>query len=193
MAKTIRRALVVVDVQNDFCPGGTLAVTHGDEVAEPLNRVIDFAVQNGWFAVQNDWDIYFSRDWHPAKTKHFEKWPPHCVQNTHGAEFHPNLRQPKDYPKFRVISKGLGDADDYSAFDGGMRPEAEELYVGGLATDYCVLWTVKRAIELGYKVVLMIDACRAVNPEDGKNAVEEMIALGAVVKTTTEVLYELGE
>ena len=184
-----KKALIVVDVQNDFCPGGALAVTNGDEVVRPLNRVIDFAVRN-W------WEAFFSQEWHdPIITiEHFKEWPVHCVQNTKGAEFHPMLHIPRGYERFQVIRKGLGDADDYSAFAGGMRPEAEKLYVGGLATDYCVLWTVREAIKRHYKVVLMIDACRAVNrkPEDGNNAIREMKALGAVVKTTAEVLYNFA-
>ena len=187
MTEKTTKALMVVDVQNDFCLGGALAVTYGDEVVKPLNHMIDFAERNNW-------EIYFSRDWHPQETKHFEKWPTHCVQNTLGAEFHPELHLPKDYAKFHIISKGLGDADGYSAFDGDVLPKAKELYVGGLATDYCVLWTVKKAIKLGYKVVLLLDACRAVNfnPIDGRDAIREMIALGAKVRTTTEVLCELG-
>ncbi len=179
-------ALVVVDVQNDFCPGGSLAVPDGDQVVEPLNRMSEATKKNNC-------EIYFSRDWHPAETKHFEKWPKHCVRNTRGAEFHPNLRIPYGYSKLQVISKGLGDADDYSAFDGGMRPEAKRLLVGGLATDYCVLWTVKKAIELGYEAVLLLDACRAVNikPDDGEKAIEEMRKLGARISTTDLMMREL--
>ena len=182
----MQKALIIVDVQNDFCPGGALAVSGGHQVVEPLNRMIDFAMQNNW-------EIYASRCWHPAKTAHFEKWPVHCVQNTHGAEFHPNLRLPLEYPRFQMISKGLGDTDDYSAFDGGMRPKARRLYIGGLATDYCVLWTVKRAIELGYETVLLRDACRAVNlkPGDGGKAIKDMRTLGAGMLTTKEALHEL--
>ena len=183
-----QKALVVVDVKNDFCPGGSLAVTDGDRVVEPLNRMIRFARGNLW-------EIYFSRDWHPAETKHFEKWPVHCVQNTRGAEFHPDLQLPWGYQKFKVISKGMGEADDYSAFDGGMRPRAEHLYVGGLATDYCVLWTVDRALELGYRVTLLQDACRAVDlkPGDGERALAQMRQNGARIATTEEVLHELEE
>ncbi|MEK7574152.1 MAG: isochorismatase family protein [Patescibacteria group bacterium] len=181
-----KKALIVVDVQNDFCPGGSLAVSNGDQVVEPINQMLNLAKQNNW-------EIYFSRDWHPAKTKHFQKWPAHCVQNTRGAEFHPNLHQPYDYPKFQIISKGLGEADDYSAFDGGMRPKAKQLYVGGLATDYCVLWTVKKALELGYEVIFLSDACQAVNlkPDDGKKAIKEMRNAGVKVATTKEVINEL--
>jgi len=180
-----QKALVVVDVQNDFCPGGSLAVTDGDQVVEPLNRMIRFARENIW-------EIYFSRDWHPAKTAHFEKWPVHCVQNTRGAEFHPDLKLPWGYQRFQIISKGMGDADDYSAFDGGMRPQADHLYVGGLATDYCVLWTANRARELGYEVTLLQNACRAVDikPGDGQRALDQMRENGVRIATTEEVLNE---
>ncbi|MBI4121207.1 MAG: isochorismatase family protein [Parcubacteria group bacterium] len=183
------KALILVDVQNDFCPGGSLAVPNGHEVVPPLNRMIAFAVRHRW-------DIFASRDWHPRQTKHFAEfggiWPVHCVQGTRGAEFHPDLRLPNGYVRFQVISKGLGDADDYSAFDGGMRPEAEHLYVGGLATDYCVLSTVRAAIEHGHKVTLLTDACRAVNLKDGdgERAIEEMRAIGAMFATVEDVLRE---
>lgn len=182
----IKMALILVDVQNDFCPGGSLAVSEGNEVVQPLNRMVELAVRYGW-------EIYASRDWHPVKTKHFEKWPVHCVQNTPGTEFHPDLCLPTNYQKFQVVSKGLGNADDYSAFDSGMRPEAKQLYVGGLATDYCVLWTVKKALELGYKVTLLFDACRAVNlkDSDGEKAIEEMRNAGVKISTTEEVAHEL--
>ncbi|MEK7211785.1 MAG: isochorismatase family protein [Patescibacteria group bacterium] len=183
-----KKALIVVDPQTDFCLGGLLAVLDGDQVIEPLNRMIDFAIRRHWA-------IYFSREWHRAKTKHFDKWPVHCVENTPGAAFHPNLHLPYNYPEFQIISKGLGDADDYSAFDGGMKPTAKKLYIGGLATDYCVLWTVKKALELGYEVVLLLDACRAVNlkPDDGAKAIEEMRNAGARIATTAEVMHELDD
>lgn len=183
----MKKALIVIDVQNDFCRDGKLPVPNGDEVVKPLNRVIDFAAQNGW-------EIYFSRDWHPPVTKHFKKWPPHCVQNTPGAEFHPGLYIPSNYGKVVVVSKGLTDADGYSAFDGKMMPKAKKLYVGGLATDYCVLSTVRQALQLGYHVEVMLDACRAVNTKlgDSRKAVREMIALGANMTTTAEVLHGLA-
>lgn len=180
-------ALILVDVQNDFCPGGSLAVSDGDQVVEPLNRMTRYAVESGW-------EIYASRDWHPATTKHFEKWPVHCVQNTVGAEFHPRLLLPREYDRFEVISKGQGDADDYSAFDGGMKPEAKMLYVGGLATNFCVLWTVRRAVEEGCRVVLLSDACRAVTGQkpSGEEALAEMRLLGVRIMTVDEALDELG-
>ncbi len=178
-----KQALIVVDVQNEFCPGGTLAVSQGDEVVEPLNEQIDKFLERGA-------PVYLSRDWHPAKTKHFKEfggtWPVHCVQNTKGAEFHPALR--KD-PRIKVVSKGLGDTDCYSAFDEtGLAAHlhqqgVEEVVVGGLATDYCVKATVLAAIENGFKVKALENAMRAVDlqPGDGERAIEEMRAAGAEI------------
>ena len=178
-----KQALIVVDVQNDFCPGGTLAVAHGDEVVEPLNEQIDEFLKRGA-------PVYKSRDWHPATTKHFQAyggtWPVHCVQNTKGAEFHPALR---DDPRITVVSKGLGDTDCYSAFDetdlvSQLREQGvEELVVGGLATDYCVKNTVLDALKHGFKVKLLENATRAVDlqPGDGDRAIEEMLAAGAEI------------
>ena len=176
-----KQALIVVDVQNDFCPGGTLAVSQGDEVIEPLNKLIDEFLERGA-------PVYKSRDWHPATTKHFKKhggeWEEHCVQNTHGAEFHPALR---DDPRITVISKGLGDTDCYSAFDETdldaqlHKQNVEEVVVGGLATDYCVKRTVLDALKNGYKVKAVADAMRAVDRQrgDGERAIEEMRNAGA--------------
>jgi nicotinamidase/pyrazinamidase len=181
-----KQALIVVDVQNDFCPGGTLAVTHGDEVVEPLNEQIDEFLEHGA-------PVYKSRDWHPPTTKHFQAyggtWPVHCVQNTKGAEFHPALR---DDPRITVVSKGLGDTDCYSAFDetdlvSQLREQGvEEVVVGGLATDYCVKNTVLDALKHGFKVKLLENATRAVDlqPGDGDRAVEEMRAAGAEIVST---------
>ena len=178
-----KQALLVVDVQNDFCPGGTLAVPHGDEVIEPLNKLIDSFLQRGD-------PVYLSRDWHPPKTKHFADyggtWPVHCVQGTRGAEFHPELSQD---PRVEVVSKGLGDEDSYSAFDGTTlaedlrRQNVEEVWVGGLATDYCVKNTVLDALREGFRVRALADDMRAVNlrPGDDERAIEEMRAAGAEV------------
>jgi nicotinamidase/pyrazinamidase len=178
-----KQALIVVDVQNDFCPGGTLAVAHGDEVVEPLNKLIDEFLERGD-------PVYKSRDWHPPTTKHFQSyggtWPVHCVQNTKGAEFHPDLR---DDPRIEVISKGLGDKDCYSAFDetdlaARMRDQkVEEVIVGGLATDYCVKNTVLDAVKHGFKVKAVENAMRAVDlqPGDGERAIKEMRAAGAEI------------
>jgi nicotinamidase/pyrazinamidase len=178
-----RRALIVVDVQNDFCPGGSLAVEHGDEVVAPLNRLIEEFLSRGE-------PVYKSRDWHPADTKHFTAyggtWPVHCVQGTRGAEFHPRLSRD---PRVRVVSKGEGDEDNYSAFDGttladSLRAEGiSEVWVGGLATDYCVKQTVLDALRAGFRVRALSDAMRAVNlhPGDDALAVEEMRRAGAEI------------
>lgn len=183
MSTEPKQALIVVDVQNDFCPGGTLAVAHGDDVVAPLNELIDEFLERGD-------PVYKSRDWHPPQTKHFQAyggtWPVHCVQNTRGAEFHPQL---KDDPRIRVISKGLGDTDCYSAFDetdlgAQLRDQGvEEVLVGGLATDYCVKNTVLDALKLGFKVKALQNAMRAVdvNPRDGERAIEEMKTAGAQI------------
>ena len=181
-----KQALIVVDVQNDFCPGGTLAVPHGDEVVEPLNKQIDQFLERGA-------PVYKSRDWHPPTTKHFAAyggtWPVHCVQNTKGAEFHPALR---DDPRINVISKGLGDKDCYSAFDetdlaSQLRQQGvEEVVVGGLATDYCVKNTVLDALKHGFKVKALENAMRAVElqPGDSDRAIDEMRAAGAEIVST---------
>ena len=183
MSTQSKQALIVVDVQNDFCPGGTLAVAHGDEVVAPLNELIDEFLERGD-------PVYKSRDWHPPQTKHFQKyggtWPIHCVQNTHGAEFHPQL---KDDPRIRVISKGLGDTDCYSAFDetdlaSQLRDQGvQEVLVGGLATDYCVKNTVLDALKHGFKVKALKNAMRPVdlNPGDGERAIQNMKTAGAEI------------
>jgi nicotinamidase/pyrazinamidase len=180
-----KQALIVVDVQNDFCPAGTLAVPHGDDVIEPLNQLIDDFLKRGA-------PVYKSRDWHTPTTKHFAAyggtWPVHCVQNTEGAEFHPALR---DDPRITVISKGLGDTDCYSAFDETdlatqlHKQNVEEVVVGGLATDYCVKNTVLDALKKGFKVKAIENAMRAVDlqPGDGERAIDEMRDAGADIVT----------
>ena len=190
MALTIdptRDALVVVDVQNDFCPGGALAVPEGDHVVPLLNR---YAVQ---FARRGA-PVFASRDWHPARTRHFQAgggaWPPHCVQDTPGAEFHPDLQLPSETT---VVSKGMDPDDDaYSCFQGetsdGMpfaaalgERGAGRLFIGGLATDYCVKATALDALKEGFEVVVLADAVRAVDvtPGDGERALAAMQQAGA--------------
>ena len=183
MSNEKKRALIVVDVQNDFCPGGALAVPHGDEVVAPLNQLIEDFLERGE-------PVFKSRDWHPPMTKHFAAyggtWPVHCVQETKGAEFHPGLL---DDIHIRVVSKGLGDEDCYSAFDETdlalqlQRLGVEEVWVGGLATDYCVKSTVLDARKQGFKVKAIKDAMRAVDlqPGDGERAIEEMRNAGAEI------------
>ena len=183
MSDEKKRALIVVDVQNDFCPGGALPVTRGDEVVAPLNKLIEEFLERGE-------PVFKSRDWHPPKTKHFSlyggTWPVHCVQGTKGAEFHPALT---DEMHIRIVSKGLGDEDSYSAFAGTdlalqlERLGVEEIWVGGLATDYCVKNTVLDALRHGFRVKALKNAMRAVDlkPGDGERAIEEMRAGGAEI------------
>lgn len=178
-----KRALIVVDVQNDFCPGGALAVAHGDEVVAPLNELIDEFLKAGA-------PVYESRDWHPPTTKHFAAyggtWPVHCVQNTQGAAFHSRLNQD---PRIEVVSKGLGDKDCYSAFDetdlaATLKEQGvTEVWVGGLATDYCVKNTVLDALKNGFEVKAVEKAMRPVdvNPGDGERAIDEMRGAGAKI------------
>jgi nicotinamidase/pyrazinamidase len=187
-------ALLIVDVQNDFCPGGALAVKAGDEVVPALNRFMTTAKPR---------HVYASRDWHPSKTRHFKQfggvWPIHCVQNSNGAAFNSRLKLPASVV---VISKGMDpERDSYSAFDGvdssGV-PLADRLkndgirrlYVGGLATDYCVRASVLSARQQGLDVVVLKDAVRPVNlkPGDDERALKEMAAAGATIGSTQEVL-----
>ena len=180
----MRKALIVVDVQNDFCPGGSLAVAQGDEVVAPLNKLMKEFLDRGE-------PVYKTRDWHREKTKHFAiyggTWPIHCVQNTRGAEFHSDLL---DDPRITVISKGFDErADGYSGFDGTQLAqllrdeEVKEIWVGGLATDYCVKETVIDGVHNGFKVKALADAMRAVNvkTDDGKKAIDLMKEAGAEI------------
>src|SRR5215217_2886678 len=182
-------ALVIVDVQNDFCPGGSLAVAGGDEVVPVLNAYAEAFVKAGALVVAD-------RDYHPGRTTHFVQfggaWPAHCVQGTSGAEYHPDLRLP---PETVHVIKGMGAEEDaYSVFQGREQSGrafgdllaargVRKLYVGGLATDYCVRHTVLDGLKAGYEVVVLTDACRGVNvqPGDADRALDEMRTAGAVV------------
>ncbi|HHH45403.1 MAG TPA: nicotinamidase [Thiotrichales bacterium] len=180
-------ALVIVDVQNDFLPGGQLPVPEGDAVIRPLNAWI-----RAFRAA--DLPIVATRDWHPADHCSFQArggpWPPHCVAGTPGAEFAPGLRLPEDVI---VISKATSpDRDAYSGFEGTDLAErlrelgVKRLFVGGLATDYCVLNTVLDALKEGFETLVITDAIRAVNvnPDDGDKALERMRNAGARFVTT---------
>ena len=180
-------ALVIVDVQNDFCPGGALPVPEGDTIVPILNKYIEKFQKAGL-------PIYASRDWHPEKTKHFKAfgglWPPHCVQVTKGAEFHPDLKLPKETT---ILTKGEDpNEDSYSGFQAHdpekislteslRKKKVKNLYVGGLATDYCVKATVLDALKEGFKVTVLIDAIRGVDVKSGDsiNALKEMEKKGA--------------
>ena len=186
-----KEALIIVDVQNDFCPGGALAVPGGDVVVPVLNQYARHFAERGT-------PIIATRDWHPVQTRHFKDfggiWPAHCVQGSVGAELHPALHLPTSTV---VLEKGAGSAEDaYSGFQAQnqdgialtdllRRHEARQLYVGGLATDYCVKSTVLDALAQGFVVTLLLDAVRGVNlqPHDAEAAIEEMARRGAAMAT----------
>jgi nicotinamidase/pyrazinamidase len=185
-----RDGLLIVDVQRDFLPGGSLAVRKGDAVVPVLNRYIDLAQRKGL-------PVIASRDWHPRKHCSFRDqggtWPVHCVQDTPGAAFSPALTLPADTP---IISKAAREeADAYSAFDGTRLADQlrkggiRRLLIGGLTTDYCVLNTVLDALKAGFDVLLLEDAIRAVDlkPGDGERAREKMRAAGAVAVNFEEL------
>lgn len=204
------KALIIVDVQNDFIPGGALAVNEGDQIVPVINEL------------QQKFDfIVATQDWHPAEhgsfaANHSQKsvgefidlngvnqilWPVHCVQGSKGAEFHPDLK--KDKWK-AIFKKGTHPkVDSYSGFfdnnkqgDTGLSAflkenDIDEVFVCGLATDYCVKFTVLDAISEGFKTTLIADATRAVNinENDYIHAIEEMAQGGAKVVLAEEILY----
>lgn len=172
-------ALILVDVQNDFCPGGALPIADGDSVVPVLNEWIAEAVGCGV-------PVYASRDWHPMEHVSFIQqggpWPPHCLQDSEGAGFHPDLKLPASAIK---VTKGVRfDQDQNSAFDQtGLAVElrrkgARRLWVGGLAEDVCVLATALDGRKEGFDVVLIGDATRPVTAEGGADARRQMGATG---------------
>ena len=186
-----RAALLIVDLQNDFCPGGALQITDGDRVVEPINRAAQLFAAAGL-------PVLASRDWHPPDTRHFRAfggvWPVHCVQGTSGAAFHPALRLPGGTV---VLSKGIDpELDGYSAFegvtvDGRMLADllrelqVRKLYISGLATDYCVLCTTREALRSGFEVTVLTDAVAGVDivPGASADAIEDMEKAGARLAT----------
>jgi nicotinamidase/pyrazinamidase len=183
-------ALIIVDVQNDFLPGGALAVPEGDVVASAMNDYIDIFTKQGL-------SIYATRDWHTPDHSSFQAqggpWPVHCVAGSEGARFAPALHLPA---QVTVISKGTRrNQDGYSGFEATDLAERlrasgiGRLFIGGLATDYCVLNTVRGALAGGFRVFLLEDAIRAVdvNPGDGDKAVREMRQRGAITVNLNEV------
>lgn len=178
------KALLIVDVQNDFCTGGTLAVPDGEKVVPVINTLLDrFSL------------IVASKDWHPENTRHFEKWPKHCVQNTYGAAFHPQLNDEKIQ---EVFLKGTSTEDDgYSAFEATSNNldtylhdhKVNDLYVCGLATDYCVLSSALDAHKKGFNVLVIEDAVRGVEVVKGdvERAIEEMKHMGIVFIPSEQV------
>ena len=181
-------ALIVVDVQVDFCPGGALPIERGDEVIAVLHRWIRAAEEAHI-------PIVASRDWHPVHhvsfTEQGGEWPTHCLQETAGARLHPELVLP---PSTIVVTKGnRTDRDQYSAFDDtGLANELRKrrvrrVWVGGLARDVCVRATVLHARELDFEAMVIADATRPVTREDGERADEEMRRAGARFETTDAI------
>lgn len=203
------KALIIVDVQNDFLPGGALAVPHGDEVIEPINRL------SAAFPI-----LVATQDWHPADHASFAAnhpgkepgdvimlddveqrlWPVHCVQNTPGADFHVDLEHIR---AAHVVRKGTDpEVDSYSGFfdnhrrrstglDGLLRQQGvSKVYIAGLATDYCVKYTALDAVQLGFKTYVIPEACRGVNlqPSDSDDALQEMQAAGVELLSVDEAI-----
>lgn len=183
-------ALLIVDLQNDFLPGGSLAVAGGDAIIDVVN---DYSA----YFTKQELPVFASRDYHPADHISFMEqegpWPPHCIAGTSGAEFPAGLALPENV---RIISKATSrERDAYSALDGTtLQKELEKLrvkrvFVCGLATDYCVLASVRDLISEGFSVFLLVDAVKAVNvqPNDGDEARREMQELGATAITLEEL------
>jgi len=178
-----KSALIIVDLQNDFCPGGSLPVLEGDQIVPVVNNLIKEFSEAGF-------PIFATRDWHPTDHCSFREqggpWPPHCVQNTRGAEFHPDLNLPEETT---IISKAITtDKDAYSGFERTnlepllKRSNVDKLVVCGLATDYCVNATVLDGLKAGFEVTVVKNGIKGVNvqPRDSENAIEEMKKGGAI-------------
>ena len=209
----MKRALLMVDIQNDFCAGGALAVPDGDSTVEVANMLISFCKAKGDVVVA-------SQDWHPSNHGSFASiqrtepysqgkleglrqtwWPDHCVQNSEGAQLHPLLNTHEIDAVFQKGENPL--IDSYSGFfDNGHRQKTEldswlfrneirQLVVMGLATDYCVKFTVLDALTLGYDVIVITDGCRGVNlhPQDSLKAFQTMSAAGATLMTFADFTY----
>ncbi|HLH69251.1 MAG TPA: nicotinamidase [Candidatus Dormibacteraeota bacterium] len=190
-SRDIHEALLIVDPQVDFCPGGALPAPAGDTIFPAVNR-----------ASQRLPLVVASRDWHPPDHCSFRErggpWPPHCVAGTPGAEFHPELDRSRVHEVFSKATEA--DQEAYSAFQGTASDGTDlgrwlrergvrRLYVAGLATDYCVRASVLDALKAGFEVVVLTDAIRAVDaqPGDGDRALAEMRAAGAATATSEEI------
>ncbi len=211
--KACKKALLLVDLQNDFCPGGSLAVPEGDAVVPVANQLQEV------FAL-----VVASKDWHPrghisfasshpghsigevTEVHHLaqELWPDHCIQESRGAEFHPQLRTEKIQ---KVVYKGSDPAiDSYSAFFDNEHQRStglgeyllvqgvEDVYIMGLATDYCVKYSCQDAVKLGFKVYVIEDGCRGVNlkPGDAVRTLAEMRAEGVQVLKSADLVKSSG-
>ena len=188
-----RCALLLLDVQNDFCPGGKLAIANADRIIPRLNYAIErFMVASA--------PIYAARDWHPPVSSHFKRfggrWPVHCVAGTPGAGFHPTLRLPA---AAKIVSKGQGSHDDaYSAFEGTLseglslstelhRENISHLYLAGLATDFCVRATALDALQDGFAVTILRDGIAGIDRNDSAQALEQLERAGAQMLTTAQL------
>ena len=193
MELTKNDALLVTDVQNDFCPGGALGAASGDAVAVTMSRAAKAFAAKGA-------TVFTTQDWHPLEHSSFKDqgghWPPHCVQGTEGAELHPALKLPKGT---HAIKKGASlDKDAYSGFvDSDLEQQLKKanisrVFVGGIATDYCVLNTVIDALGLGFETYVLTDAVAAIDVEsgDGLRALHLMESSGATLVTTDEVIAD---
>lgn len=180
---TQQTALLLVDIQNDFCEGGSLAVPAASDIIPVVNKLISGARAAGQ-------PIVASRDWHTVDHSSFEArggpWPPHCIQDTAGAAFHPDMALPADAIR---VSKGTGfDTDAYSAFDGTQlaayldRHRIHHLTIAGLALDVCVRATVLDALDSGFSVELVEQGTRAVEPGGAGQVLEELRAAGASIR-----------
>jgi nicotinamidase/pyrazinamidase len=184
-----RDALIIVDLQNDFCPGGALPVPTGHEVILPINPLL----QHRWLSVA-------TRDWHPADHCSFKPrggpWPPHCVQQTLGAELHPEL----DATKIKlIIQKGSHpDQEAYSGFQGTglahiLRDKGvKRVVLCGLATDYCVRATAHDALQEGFEVIVLEDAIRGVevNTGDCQRTIQELRQAGAQMAVSADLIFD---
>jgi len=182
-------ALVLVDIQNDFCTG-SLAVPDALSIIDKANIYIALFVKD------NN-PIFATRDWHPKNHSSFKDfggiWPIHCVQNTFGSMFYKDLKLPDSA---NIISKATNpNKDAYSGFDGTdldyklRNLKIKRLFVGGLATDYCVKATILDALSLGYTTLFLSDASKAVNikPDDEKKSIKEMLQSGAILINLSDI------
>lgn len=169
------KALLLVDIQNDFCPGGALPAPQGDRIIPVVNKLLDKFPY-----------VYASQDWHPPDTVHFQKWPTHCIKDTWGAKLHTELKRDKID---KILLKGTGNKDDgYSAFEATninfeehlKQNKIDELYIAGLTTEYCVLNSAIDAMQKGFKTYVIQDAIEGVRQKetDVEKAIESMKQAG---------------
>ncbi|WP_297886983.1 nicotinamidase [Sulfurihydrogenibium sp.] len=182
---TSKDALIVVDMQNDFMPYGALPVKDADKIVPIINEYVSI------FEEKSN-PVFYTRDWHPENHISFKGyggiWPSHCVQNTEGAKFHPDLKIPSDN-KF-IISKGTSpDFDAYSGFQGTVLDSllkergVKRIFVCGVATDFCVKNTVIGGLNLGYQVFILTDAIKAVFPDKENQVINQLLDQTAVAIT----------